>query len=54
MNRKEWLQGKIDELENQELFADLGEVDKIFLDSYKAELNIIELKEQGVILDYED
>lgn len=54
MNRKEWLQGQIQELENKELFAELDETDKIFLDGYKVELKVIELKEQGVMLDYED
>ena len=46
-DRKEWLRGKIADLVNKELFAELDETDKIFLDSYKTELRIIELKEQG-------
>lgn len=47
MSRKEWLQEQIQELENKELFAELDEVDKIFLDGYKTEFKIIELKERG-------
>jgi len=46
-NRKEWLQGEIGDLENKALFDELDEVDKIFLDGYKTELKIIELKERG-------
>ena len=47
MKRKEWLVDKITDLENKELFAELEEVDKIFLDGYKTELKVIELKERG-------
>ncbi len=47
MKRQEWLQGKIADLENKELFDELDEVDKIFLDGYKTELKIIDLKERG-------
>ena len=47
MNRKEWLMGKVADLENKELFAELDEVDKIFLDGYKTELGMLELKERG-------
>ena len=53
-DRKEWLQGQIGGLENKELFDELDKTDKIFLDSYKTELKIIELKETGVDLAYED
>ena len=53
-DRKGWLQGKINDLTNKELFAELDETDKIFLDGYKTELRMIELKEQGVDLSYED
>ena len=45
-DRKEWLQWQIGGLENKELFAELEETDKIFLDGYKTELKIIELKEK--------
>ncbi len=46
-DRKEWLKGKIDDLLNKELFVELDETDKIFLDGYRTELKIIELKERG-------
>ena len=48
MNRKEWLKGKIEELLNKELFDELSEVDKIFLDRYRYELKLRKLKEQGL------
>ena len=46
MNRAKWLQDKIEELSNKELFAELDEVDKIFLGGYRDELKLI--KEQGL------
>ena len=45
-DRKEWLLGQIGDLENKELFTELDETDKIFLDGYRTELKIIELKEK--------
>lgn len=47
MNRKEWLESKINDLIYKELFDELDEVDKIFLDGYKTELAVIGLKEKG-------
>ncbi len=46
-DRKGWLQGKINDLIYKELFDELTEVDQIFLDGYKTELKLIELKEGG-------
>ncbi|KKN74980.1 hypothetical protein LCGC14_0384820 [marine sediment metagenome] len=48
-DRRNWLKGKISELENKELFVELDETDKIFLDGYKTELKMIELEERGLL-----
>ena len=54
IDRADWLREEIDDLVFQEMFDELSEADKILLDGYSAELKIIELKEQGIDLDYED
>ena len=40
-DRNKWLQGKIKELENKEMFDELSWVDKIFLGGYREELKMI-------------
>ena len=45
---KLWLQSKIADLINKELFDELDKTDKIFLDGYRTELKIIELEERGL------
>ncbi len=48
IDRTDWLRDKIDDLIYKEMFDELSETDMIFLDGYRAELKIIELKEQGL------
>ena len=45
--RTDWLRDKIDDLIYKEMFDELSEADMIFLDGYRSELKIINLKEQG-------
>ncbi len=41
MDRKEWLECEISELENKEMFVELGKIEKVFLKGFKSELGVI-------------